>query len=352
MPLDQPEPEKTPIEERTEELRMTFGEHLEELRSYLIRALIGLLVALVVTIYYGTTIVGWITSPLNQVQVALGLSPQTIATDATAGFVSVYLKVSIISALIVASPWIIYQLWKFVAEGLYDNERKFAYILAPFSTVMTFLGVLFTYYILLPTTLFFFLTFLNSYPNVTTKYTNPMIDILVGTNDVEVVEEEANQEIDVSKITFPTIPVLWEDPVNPPIGAEWFDARDRRRKIWTGKQILSQTYNTNDRIINPLFEINQYISFVTIMALGACVGFQLPVVMLLVGYTRLVDPAHVAAMRKYAFFACFAAGAILTPADVFSMLLLAVPLYFLFEFGLFLMKLVDKPPMSEDDLPS
>ena len=137
MPMDQPEPDKTPIEQRSEELRMTFGEHLEELRSYLIRALVGLLVALVVTIYFGTTIVGWITSPLNQVQVALGLSPQTIATDATAGFVSVYLKVSIISALIVASPWIIYQLWKFVAEGLYENEKKFAHILAPFSTVMT-----------------------------------------------------------------------------------------------------------------------------------------------------------------------------------------------------------------------
>ncbi|QDU33138.1 Sec-independent protein translocase protein TatC [Poriferisphaera corsica] len=356
MPLDQnPEP-KSPIEQRTEDMRMTFGEHLEELRSCIIRALLGLVVALIGTLYFGQDIVALLTSPLNQVQAALGYPPQAIVTDPTGGFVSTYLKVSIISALIIASPWIVYQLWRFTSEGLYENEKKFVYILAPFSTVMTALGLAFTYFILLPVCLIFFLSFLSTYPKINTSYSNPLISVFIKTTAVagstdQSGNDESNIQLDTNAVTYPTIPVVLEDPKNPPTGAEWYNATERRRKLWTGSRLEATTYFSNDRIINPLYDVNDYISFTSLLTFGACVGFQLPVVMLLVGYTHLVDPTRIASVRKYAFFACFAAGAILTPADIFSMLLLAIPLYGLFEFGLLLMKMVDSPPENEADLP-
>ena len=352
MPIDQP---KSPTEERADELRMTFGEHLEELRSYLIRAIVGLIIAFALTLYFGTTIVGWITTPLNQVQSAMGLPQQTIATDATVGFISVYLKVSIISALILGSPWVVWQLWRFISEGLYTSEKKLAYILAPFSTIMTVLGILFAYYILLPVTLFFFLNFVNFYPKAGTSPNNFMVDLFlkqsIANEQPQSEGESQAQTITESPASLPELPLFTTDPQSPSPGSFWVNTSERRLKVYFNGRAESVGFFTNDRIINPLFEINQYISFVTLLTLGCTIGFQLPVVMLIIGWTHLIDPAYVASIRKYAFFICFILGAILTPADVFSMLLLAVPLYALFEFGLLLMKLVDKPPVTENDLP-
>lgn len=91
-------------------------------------------------------------------------------------------------------------------------------------------------------------------------------------------------------------------------------------------------------ILNPIFEVGEYIGFVTLLALGIAAAFQLPVAMLVVGWSGLVDPAWIARYRRHCVFGCFALGAVLTPADVLSMLVLAVPLYGLFELGMVLMR--------------
>jgi sec-independent protein translocase protein TatC len=75
------------------------------------------------------------------------------------------------------------------------------------------------------------------------------------------------------------------------------------------------------------------------VALGIVVGFQLPVVMLILGRTGLIDARQIAAVRTYGVFGCFAAAAILTPTDVISMVIMALPLWALFEIGLLLMRL-------------
>ncbi|WP_432799429.1 twin-arginine translocase subunit TatC [Poriferisphaera sp. WC338] len=361
MPLDQPPEPQTPIEQRAEELRMTFGEHLEELRSNLIRSIIGIVIILLITCYYGTSIIGWILLPLIQAQVALGHSPEIITTDPTAGFMSVYIKVTLISALILASPWIVWQLWQFVSKGLYDHEKKIAHILAPFSLTMTTLGVLFTYYILLPTCLVFFIGFTASYPQINPDSRNFMIDLLVPSTALT-----SNQQLDASALgsegantenntttenlatTEPLkqFPVLQEDPTDAPTGSIWINAPQRRLKIALGNEIQSIAFTTS-RVITPLPDAGQFISFATMMGLGVVAGFQLPVIMLVIGWTQLIDWRMVAKMRKYAFFACFVAGAVLTPTDIFSMLLLGMPLYLLFEFGLFLMKITERQPADD-----
>ena len=68
------------------------------------------------------------------------------------------------------------------------------------------------------------------------------------------------------------------------------------------------------------------------------VAFQLPVVMLMMGWWRLTDPNWVARYRKHCVLICFVVGMLLTPSDIFSMMLLAIPLWILFEFGLLLMR--------------
>ena len=76
----------------------------------------------------------------------------------------------------------------------------------------------------------------------------------------------------------------------------------------------------------------------------------MPVFMLVLGWTGLIDPARIAKFRKYALFVCAVAGAMLTPADPVSMFILWLPLYTLFEFGLLLMRIVDPYKHPPEDL--
>jgi len=130
MPLDQPQ-----TDDPVESFKMPLGEHIEDLRKYLIRALIGLVVAMVPAFIFGFDLIGLLLRPLLEAMDVFGYTPQTITPDASAGFF-MYLLVGLVAGLILASPWILYQLWKFVAAGLYTHEKRVVYILAPFSTVM------------------------------------------------------------------------------------------------------------------------------------------------------------------------------------------------------------------------
>lgn len=95
-------------------------------------------------------------------------------------------------------------------------------------------------------------------------------------------------------------------------------------------------------MVNLVIEGNEYIGFVAWVTLGVVVGFQLPVLMLMAGWARLIDAALLAKYRKYCVFACFCLGAVLTPADLVSMFVLSLPLWALFELGLILMRLASK----------
>lgn len=365
MPLDQPDDNETgedPDAYRSEEdaysqytlnsadQTMPLGDHLEELRSRIVKMLIGVAVALVVTVIYGFELIGWLAQPLLHVQLMLGVPAQPVQTDPTAGFTSVFMRVVLIAAIILAAPWIIWQGWQFVVVGLYDHEKKAVHILAPFTTVMTILAVAFTYYILLPISLAFFINFVSYYPEIDlNSEPNPVTNLVLS----PYAEDKASKRpddfvLDTEPIKLPT---LASRPENPEEGDIWINAeRARVETFFDGTtRVLSQR---STKLITPLPAMNEYIKFATFMMLGSVVAFQLPVIMLVLGWSQLFDPRQIESIRKYALFVSFALGALLTPADPFSMLVLAVPLYLLFEFGLLLMKLTfkraEREKMPED----
>jgi len=362
MPLDQPDendPTNDPDYYRGElddeghyklptDQTMPLGDHLDELRGRIIKMLIGIVLALVVTIIFGFEIIGWLAQPLLHVQGMLGISAQPIQTDPTAGFTSVYLRVVLIAAVILAAPWLIWQAWQFIVVGLYEHEKKAVHILAPFSTIMTALAVMFTYYILLPVSLAFFINFVTLYPEYKIDSEPTAVTKLV-LKPYENTERFGRPEGFVYDTAPLNLPTLKNPPKAPIEGDIWVNAKRDRIEVFTaGKIRVVDQRSTN--LITPLPAMNEYIKFATFMMLGSVVAFQLPVVMLVLGWTQLFDPRGIQSIRKYALFVCFALGALLTPADPLSMLVLAIPLYLLFEFGLLLMKWTFKQEEMPTDL--
>ena len=134
---------------------MSLGDHLEELRIRIIYALIGLAVATIVGFYFGSTIIKFIEQPYIDAMEP-GARLQSLAP--ADGFMS-YMKISIITGVVISSPWIFYHLWMFVSAGLYQNERKYIHIAIPFSTVLFIAGALFFILVVAPLTLSFLVKF-------------------------------------------------------------------------------------------------------------------------------------------------------------------------------------------------
>lgn len=340
-----------------DQLHMSLGEHLDELRRRVIYSLLGTGAALAITLFYGRDIVAFLAVPLNRAQRAAGLVPQAVVHGVTAGF-AIYLKAAIVAALILASPWVIYQIWKFIAAGLYEHERRVVYVLTPLSTLMTGLGLLFAYHVLLPVCLAFLIFFSVGYGPPGGDQPG-MFDFLgtftakFATADAQVTPTEVIDPqpppANADSETLLTIPRLAQDPAVPREGQMWIKTPQNVLKIHTGGRTLI-AYLAVSSLVNPWLELGSYISFVLFMTLGVVIAFQLPVVMLVMGMSRLVDPGWLTRYRRHCMFGCAALGAILTPADPVSMIVLAAPLYGLFELGLLLMKAAYRrtSPEAED----
>ncbi|GAB4109236.1 MAG: hypothetical protein Kow00105_17800 [Phycisphaeraceae bacterium] len=344
MPLDQidHEPKRRP-HNRPEEVRMSFGDHIEELRRRLILALLGPLLMSVFGLIYGKEIVGWLVKPLTQVLLHFKLPPQTYTLAVTTGF-GIYMKVGLIVGLVLSAPWVIYQLWKFVESGLYEHEKRAVYWVAPFSAVMSVLGVLFLYYILLPMTLAFLIFFTIGFPPPDTS--GPSESGLVswalkaygdGGSAEDESPDAASSEADPGIVR---LPILDADPPDPVVGQAWIKRPEGHLRVRVSETRTDSFIPlVGQSMLAPMIEIGQYISFVTMLMLAVVVSFQLPVVMMIVGWTGLVAPAWLAKYRRYCIFVCFVLGALLTPADPISMFALALPLWGLFELGLLVMRM-------------
>ncbi|MFC1737483.1 twin-arginine translocase subunit TatC [Planctomycetota bacterium] len=133
---------------------MSLGDHLEELRARLILILVGLVIGTVICLCFGTRIITFIQGPYTELVPDRPLSVLAPA-DAFVG----YMKISLISGLVISSPWVFYQLWMFVAAGLYPNEKRYIHLAVPFSTALFITGALFFIYVVAPISLSFFLRF-------------------------------------------------------------------------------------------------------------------------------------------------------------------------------------------------
>ena len=318
---------------------MDIGDHLEDLRRRMIYALSGVVAVCFVTLFFGKQIVAWLCLPLIQAQRSAHVPAQTFTLTPIAGFAA-YMKVSLVAALIIASPWVVYQVWRFFESGLYPKERRAVILLAPFSAVMTTAGVMFMYYVMLPVSLWFLISFSASFPLVEPSDSSFMFSVINPPTTMPADPSgTTTAPAPVPIRTTPTvIPLLSENPATPIEGQLWLKMPEQQLQVYLDEQIRTLPLHTAT-LINPMIEIGQYINFVSVMAVGIVVAFQLPVIMLILGWWSIVDPQLLARYRKYCVLGCFGIGMLLTPSDVLSMMLLAFPLWGLFEFGLALMKI-------------
>jgi sec-independent protein translocase protein TatC len=148
---------------------MSLGDHLDELRTRLILALLGLVVALIGCIFFGKFIITFIEMPYVG---ALGEEARLQSIAPADGFVS-YMETCMVAGVIIASPWIFYQLWLFVAAGLYTREKRYVYMAIPFSAGLFITGALFFVFIVAPLTLRVLLIFNKSVLQISSNWTFP-----------------------------------------------------------------------------------------------------------------------------------------------------------------------------------
>jgi len=292
---------------------MPLGDHLEELRKRLTHALLGLVPIVVVALYFGKDLLAFLLEPLWAALKTQGAAAQALATGPLETF-GAYVKISFIAAAVVGSPWILYQIWKFVAPGLYERERRFVYVLMPLSIVLTSVGVTFLYMVVMPLLLTFFLEF----------------GAQVGAREVVTAPLPEG-------VSLPTIIMLDADPVAPPIGTHWINKTLHEHRycveVLGGTPVIYSESLRKSMGIRQEYRVTEYIGLLLSLILAFAVSFQTPVVVLLLGWAGVIDRVFLKKYRKYALFATAVVAALLTPGDVASMVLLWVPLYLLYELG-------------------
>ena len=137
---------------------MSLGEHLEELRMRLILAIAGIFCGMVVCMCFGKYLVTLLRLPYDRTMASLELSNKLVAIHPAEGFL-VYIKTSLIFGLLLTCPWVFWQIWAFVASGLYKKEKKFAYSVAPVSAALFICGGIFFMTKVAPLTMAFFVKF-------------------------------------------------------------------------------------------------------------------------------------------------------------------------------------------------
>jgi len=241
-----------------EGVQETFISHLIELRSRLLRSIVAVIVVLLCLFPFAKEIYAALAAPLLRV---LPAGATMIATDVTGTFL-VPLKVTLVAAFLVALPYVLWQMWAFVAPGLYQHERKLALPVIVSSVLFFAFGMAFAYFIVFPVAFGFFAGY-------------------------------------------------------APTG------------------------------VTMMTDIDKYLSFVLTMFIAFGITFETPVVVIVLVRFRVVTLAKLRSIRPYVVVGAFIVGAVFTPPDVVSQLMLAVPLCLLFELGLLLARFVE-PSAAEE----
>jgi sec-independent protein translocase protein TatC len=137
---------------------MTLGGHIEDFRRRLIYILLGIAVGVIVCLFFGNKLISLATKPYVSVMMSQGLEPRLQTLAPSDGFVT-YVKISALAGLTLASPWVFYHLWRFIATGLYASERRLVNFAVPMSALLFVSGVAFFIVVVAPITLRFFIIF-------------------------------------------------------------------------------------------------------------------------------------------------------------------------------------------------
>lgn len=342
-------PDEEAIPDYMEATRMSFGDHLEELRLRLLWALAGLVVAAVGGFLFAKPILSILFQPLFAVQQKHGLPIQIQALAPQAGF-AVYMKVGLLSGVIVAIPWMLYHLWKFVASGLYPQEQRFVWRFLPASAGLFIVGVLFFYFLALPTILNFLVAFNKSFIADYAGMSGFQRMLLGEQEPSHIGEHDATRHSEANLPLMPNIPLLDHNPISPRPGDIWLNTTTRHLNvkgdgaIWSVPVVMGEQRAT----IASQFSVDAYTSFVLMLALAFGIAFQLPIVVLFLAWSGLVSIAVLSRSRRGVFLGIFISAAVITPtSDLISLLLLAIPMYGLFELGMVLARAIEKRRQHE-----
>lgn len=242
----------TEAEEKQDEEDLAEGtllSHLIELRQRLLRIALAVILVFVGLLPWSDDIFSRVSEPLREVLPG----GQMIATQVASPLLTPF-KLTFFAALFLAMPIVLYQIWAFVAPGLYRKEKRFAMPLLASSIVLFYLGIAFAYYVVFPLMFNFFTS--------------------IAPEGVEV-----------------------------------------------------QT------------DISQFLDFITTIFFAFGLAFEVPIATVLVVWTGLTSPKKLAGARPYVFLGAFVVGMFLTPPDMISQTLLAVPVYMLYELGIVMSKI-------------
>jgi len=244
---------KTDLEKANEstDVELPLVAHLVELRSRLLRAIGSIAVAFSCLFYFANDIYAYVAAPLQKF---LPESSTMIATEVASPFLTPF-KLTLFVSVLLAVPFLLYQLWSFIAPGLYRNEKVIAIPLLVSSVLLFYTGMAFAYYVVFPLIFGFFTS--------------------VGPEGVAV-----------------------------------------------------------------MTDIGSYLDFVLKLFFAFGVAFEIPVATILLIISGVISAENLAKKRPYVLVVCFVLGMLLTPPDVISQSLLAVPMWMLFEVGIFLGRMI------------
>lgn len=228
-------------------------QHLIELRTRLLHTVIFVLVVFCCLFYFANEIYYIISAPLQNL---LPDNTSMIATDVVSPFLTP-LKLTFFAAVLLSIPYILYQIWAFIAPGLYKHEKNLAAPLLISSVLLFYTGMAFAYFVVFPL-LFGFVT---------------------------------------------------------GIGLEG---------------------------VATMTDIAKYLDFVLQLFFAFGFAFEIPIAVILMIHAGVLTPDSLTAKRPYIIVGCFVTGMLLTPPDIFSQILLAVPMWMLFEVGVFVGRAIYK----------
>lgn len=296
---------------------MTIGEHLEELRKRLFLGLAGFTLAFFFFMVpaIGEHVVYYVCRPLFIALARNALPPQVHTTDPAEAFMT-YIKAAMISAAVIAGPWMLYQLWLFVAAGLYPHERKYITKYLPLSVFLFFTGVTFLYFYVLPLMLEFFIGF----------QIGGMMHL----------GKEFNVQPSPGNPAPIVIPILPDDPANPDPGSLWMNATTGMLKICLAPGVVRILAFGSGNAVTPIITLATYFEMVIGLLLAFGLAFQLPLVVLALVRIGIMEIQTLKNLRRIVYFVLTIIAAVIVPDVVTGMIALLVPLVLLYEFGILL----------------
>ena len=226
-------------------------QHLLELRTRLLKSIAAIALGFLCLAVFSNDLYSFFSAPI---QALLPEGSTMIATDVASPFFAPF-KLTAFLAIFLAMPYVLFQVWSFIAPGLYEKEKKLAMPLFISSVLLFYLGIAFCYYIVFPLVIGFFTSV-------------------------------------------------------APVGIS----------------------------VTP--DINRYLNFILKLFFAFGLAFEIPVATVILVRTGITSYSALAKKRPYIIVCCFIFGMLLTPPDVISQSLLAIPTWLLFEFGLILSRLV------------